>query len=323
MYINLSETIAAIAASHDKYSLDKQPVSLYEPRNYIMNMAGKKMRSLLCCLSYGLYKEDIDQVLDVAYIVELFHNFSLVHDDIMDDADVRRGVPSVHKKYDESTAILSGDVMLIEVYERLASLKDAIQYINSFNHVARLVCEGQAMDMDFEKRDDVTIAEYLTMIEYKTAVLLGLSLKLGAKHAGASPQDQERLYYFGVHAGVGFQLQDDYLDVYGDPKKFGKKVGGDIIQGKKTYLYLRAKELLGSKEKEDFTELYLSQTIGEAEKVKRVTKIFDELYIKNYCEEAKNAFFDLALSHMNMVSADNAKKIELIEFSRSLLDRDR
>ncbi len=323
MYIKLPETLSSINHVHDKNRVALTPLSLYEPRNYIMAMSGKKMRSLMTCLSYGLYKEDISSALELAYSIELFHNFTLVHDDIMDDADLRRGQPSVHKKFGSSSAILTGDVMLIEVYDRLLKLPDPASYITPFNEVARLVCEGQAMDMDFEVRDDVTITEYLKMIELKTAVLLGLCFRLGAKKAGAAAQDQDRLYSFGVNAGIGFQIQDDYLDVYGDPEKFGKKVGGDIIQGKKTYLYLRAVELLEGQARQDFITTYLSTELDPNEKVESVRSIFDSLYIPNYCEEAKEAFFDLALSHMTMVDVPQSKKEELIEFSRKLLNRDR
>lgn len=322
MYINLSETLASIQAIHEQNAIADRPSSLYEPRNYIMAMSGKKMRALLCCLSYGLYKVDVGEAMDLAYSLELFHNFTLVHDDIMDDADLRRGVPSVHKEFNTNAAILSGDVMLIEVYERLGKMSDSVGYINPLSKVAREVCEGQAMDMDFEERDDVTIAEYLEMIELKTAVLLGLCLRLGAKHGGASDFDQERLHGFGKSAGVGFQIQDDYLDVYGDPNKFGKKVGGDIIQGKKTYLYLRAIELLEGQAKTDFKSTYLSTDLEPDEKIKQVRSVFDELHIPHYCTEAKRAFFDLALSHMTMVSASADKKNQLVEWSKKLLDRD-
>ncbi len=322
MYINLSETLASIDTIHEQNAIADGPNSLYEPRNYIMAMSGKKMRSLLCCLAYGLYKDDISEVLDLAYSIELFHNFTLVHDDIMDAADLRRGVSAVHKEFNTNAAILSGDVMLIEVYDRLSQIEDPIGYIKALNKVARQVCEGQAIDMDFEQRDDVNITEYLEMIELKTAVLLGLCLRLGAKYGGASDFDQERLHGFGKSAGVGFQIQDDYLDVYGDPNKFGKKIGGDILQGKKTYLYLRAMELLEGDAKADFNTTYMSTELEEGEKIKRVRAVFDELHIPHYCTEAKNAFFDLAFSHMTMVSASTEKKDQLIEWSKTLLNRE-
>jgi geranylgeranyl diphosphate synthase, type II len=323
MYINISEAFDVIDQFHKDNNELKYPQRLYAPRNYIMSMEGKKMRSLLCLLGYGLYKDDYHKALPLAYILELFHNFTLVHDDIMDDASLRRGVPTVHVKYDSSSAILTGDVMLIEVYDRLCKLNldDLSSYMSLFNTMAREVCEGQSMDMDFENREDVSIEEYLKMIELKTSVLIGLSLRFGSKYAGASAEDEYHLYQFGVNAGIGFQLQDDLLDVYGDPAIFGKKVGGDIIQGKKTYLYLRALDLLSDEEKLNFVELYTSQGTSEMTKVSKVTEAFDQLYIRNYCEEAKQAFFDLALTHLKCVNVSESKKSELIDFSKSLLHR--
>ena len=181
--------------------------------------------------------------------------------------------------------------------------------------------EGQSMDMDFESRKDVTIEEYLKMIELKTSVLIGLSLRFGSKYAGASSEDEYHLYQFGVNAGIGFQLQDDLLDVYGDPAVFGKKVGGDIIQGKKTYLYLRALELLSDAEKINFIEAYADQSTSEISKVSKITEVFNQLYIRTYCEEAKQAFFDLALTHLKCVNVSESKKSELIDFSKALLHR--
>lgn len=325
MYINISEALDAIETLHNNNTLNRLPEGLYQPRDYIMAMPGKKMRSLLCLMCYALYKEDYGPCLDLAYVIELFHNFTLVHDDIMDDAPLRRGMPAVHMKYSTSSAILSGDMMLIEAYDRLCQLPidDAVDYIKLFNVMGREVCEGQAMDMEFEVRQDVTIEEYIKMIELKTAVLLGLSLRIGAKYAGASVSDQEHLYHFGVNAGIGFQLQDDLLDVYGDPEKFGKRVGGDILQAKKSYLYLRATTLLEGDAKKNFISLYNDVSLKEASKVKDVRNIYDELYVSHYCEEAKSAFFDLALSHMKVVSAEESKKQELIDFAITLLNRDR
>lgn len=324
MYINISEALKAIETLHQKNTELRSPVRLYQPRNYIMSMPGKKMRSLLCLMGYGLYKEDYVDCLDLAYVVELFHNFTLVHDDIMDEATLRRGLPAVHIKYDQSSAILSGDLMLIEAYDRLCQLPldKPMEYLNLFNIMGREVCEGQSLDMEFETRDDVTIEEYLKMIELKTAVLLGLSLRIGAKYAGASPTDERHLYHFGVNAGIGFQLQDDLLDIYGDPEKFGKKSGGDIIQGKKSYLYLRAMSLLSDDAKEDFRNIYAQSNIDPDEKIMEVKQIYDELHVLHYCQEAKQAYFDLAVSHINAVSAPQVHKDSLVEFSKSLLHRE-
>jgi len=266
----------------------------------------------------------MSEALDVAYALELFHNFTLVHDDIMDDADIRRGLPSVYAKYGTNEAILAGDVMLIEVYDRLLHIDthDQIAMMKAFTQTAREVCEGQSMDMAFETREDVTIAEYLNMIELKTAVLLGLALKLGAMHGGASANDQQHLYKFASNAGIAFQLQDDYLDVYGDPEKFGKKVGGDIIQGKKTYLYLRALDLLEGQPSKDFQKLYASRTDGNNSKVEQVRAVFDELFIPHYCTEVKDAYYALAKSHLDAVSIDDATKEDLLAFAKQLMNRE-
>ena len=323
MPLNISQAQDLLSSHNDNNYIRAEPRGLYDPRDYIMSMGGKKLRSLFCLLGYQLYKEDISQALDAAYCIELFHNFSLVHDDIMDEADLRRGQPAVHIKYGNNAAILSGDVMLIEVYQRLTKLNvsNKIQVIDLFSQVAREVCEGQSMDMAFETSDDVSIKDYLEMIRLKTAVLLGLSLRVGALFAGASDSDQKHLNQFAVNAGVAFQLQDDYLDVYGDPEKFGKKVGGDIIQGKKTYLYLRAVQLLAEQERKDFIQFYSSVEQEPFAKVERVRSIFNELYIPHYCEEVKAAFFDLAKSHLDAVKLPKDKREELQGFALKLMNR--
>ena len=323
MTLNISQAHDLLDIHHKKNIIDSAPAELYEPRNYIMSLGGKRLRSVLCLLGYSLYQDDLAQASDLAYAIELFHNFTLVHDDIMDDADLRRGSAAVHKKYDENTAILSGDVMLVEVYDRLTSLgaPNTLEIIRFFTQTAREVCEGQSYDMTFETSDTVEIEDYLKMIELKTAVLLGGALKLGAMLAQAPADDLYHLYNFGLNAGISFQLQDDYLDVYGDPSAFGKKVGGDIIQGKKTYLYLRALNLLNANDRPHFIELYQNSDMESSEKVKRVRGVFDELYISNYCEEAKNSFFELAESHLKQVQIADEEKDNLREFARKLLDR--
>lgn len=323
MALNISYAIDLIGESHLKNEYKLPPKELYEPRNYIMRHGGKRMRSILCLIGYGLYQEDVESAIDLAYAIELFHNFTLVHDDIMDDAPTRRGKPSVHMAYDIPTAILSGDAMLIEVYERLANLNHPapLEFIKVMSQTAKEVCEGQSYDMSYENRDNVSIADYLQMIELKTAVLLGASIELGAKLAGANDKDQEHLRKYAISSGVAFQLQDDYLDVYGDPALFGKKVGGDIIQGKKTYLYLRALDLMEGSDKVHFTGLYANTDLDESEKIARVTNIFNELFIPNYCDEAKKAYYDLALSHLAMTSLSEEDRSELAGFSLKLMNR--
>ena len=323
MILNISQALEVIRKSDEKNINRREPSALFEPRNYIMSLGGKRMRSIFCLMGYSLYKDDYNTAADLAYAIELFHNFTLVHDDIMDDATLRRGKATVHEKYDVNSAILSGDVMLVEVYERLCRLDTphALEIIGLFSETAREVCEGQSMDMVFEETKDVSIEEYLKMIELKTAVLLGASLRLGALLGGASANDQEHLYRFGTHAGVSFQIQDDYLDVYGDPETFGKKVGGDIIQGKKTYLYLRAMNMLEGPEREAFHQLYTSESEDEEDKVLRVRNVFDELFIANYCHEAKDAFFQLALSHLSQVDISEEQRGNLQAFAEKLKDR--
>jgi len=324
MPINISQAADLIAVSHTNNHEGKEPKGLYEPRNYIMSHGGKRMRSILCLIGYGFYKADQAEALDLAYAIELFHNFTLVHDDIMDEAPTRRGRPSVHTEYSIPSAILTGDAMLIEVYERLGNLDYAnpLEMVMILSGVAREVCEGQSMDMDFETREDVSIAEYLKMIELKTAVLLGAAIEMGAKLAGASQKDQEHLRKYATNSGISFQIQDDYLDVYGDPEVFGKKVGGDIIQGKKTYLYLRALDLLEAEDKEGLRQLYNRADLDEAEKVTRVRAIFDELFLPNYCEEVKKAYHDLAASHLAQTSLTTEQKEDLSNFSLQLMNRD-
>ncbi len=323
MPINISYALELIGKSHEKNEVSTPPAALYDPRNYVMRQGGKRMRSLLCLIGYGLYKDDLEQALDLAYAVELFHNFTLVHDDIMDEAPTRRGQPAVHAAYDTSSAILTGDVMLIEVYKRLAQLNyhAPLEMIQIMNTAAKEVCEGQSYDMTFEKKDDVSLPDYLEMIELKTAVLLGAAIEMGAKLAGASEVDQVHLRKYAINSGVSFQLQDDFLDVYGDPEKFGKKVGGDIIQGKKTYLYLRALALMEESDRVGLKDLYTSTSIEEEDKVARVRAIFDELFIPNYCDEAKKAFHDLSLSHLEMTSLSEETKKELADFSLKLMNR--
>jgi len=320
MSIDLVRAQEALQAHYSQNQSTLTPTQLYDPRNYIMGMDGKRLRAIFCLIGYSLYRPDWERALDLAYAIDLFHNFTLVHDDIMDDGTLRRGQETVHLKYGTNAAILTGDVMLIEVYERILSIPHPARHeiAQFFTKIARDVCNGQSMDMSFETADEVTIQDYLKMIELKTAVLLGGALAMGAMLADASTKDCEHLYRFGANAGVSFQIQDDYLDVYGDPTTFGKKVGGDIIQGKKTYLYLRAILLLED-EAAPFKKLYTSTGIDD--KIDRVRAVFDELYLSNYCTEAKEGFFQLASSHLNEVNVDPAEKESLLTFARGLMDR--
>jgi len=306
----------------DTTNLGDQPKALYEPIEYIMSSGGKRIRAFLTLLGYNGYADDVKTALPLAYATELFHNFTLVHDDIMDEAPIRRGVPSVHIKYDRDSAILSGDAMHAHVTRIMSESEgdNVLKIINRFSDTAILVCEGQSEDMTFESRDEVTIPEYLSMIEMKTAVLIGFALESGALLAGAEVNHAHHLYLFGKNAGIAFQLQDDYLDLYGDSFKVGKQKCGDIIQKKKNYFYVKAIDLLEGEAKSDFINLYNSDMATD-ERVSKVLKVYDELYLKNYLAESKQAFMDLAFSHLEASGYRVEKRDDLKKMAVSLADR--
>lgn len=274
---------------------------------------------------YELFDENIDYALPAAYAIELFHNFSLVHDDIMDEANLRRGKPTVHYKYNVNTGILSGDVMLIYTYKFLMELEgnpNLNKILHVFNQVAIEVCEGQQLDMNFETRDDVHLAEYMLMIGMKTAALLAGALKIGALAANASDEDAEHAYQFGRKVGLAFQLQDDLLDSFGDPAKFGKKVGGDIIQNKKTYLVLRSLELADEPTQKRLIELLANQTMPEMEKVESVKSIFKQLNIPEQTSLLKNKYQEEALAHLAQLKVADEKKNKLRNLANEMLGRE-
>lgn len=301
----------------------KQPNSLYEPIRYIMGLGGKRMRPLLTVLAYSLYKDDIKNAVPYAAAVEAFHNFTLMHDDIMDKAPLRRGNATVHKKWNVNTAILSGDVMLVKVYEMFLSLEgDKLKKVlKAFNECAAEVCEGQQWDMEFETISSVKESQYISMIRQKTAVLLGFSLELGAILADAPEEDQKALRDFGVNIGIGFQLKDDLLDAYGDPKKFGKQVGGDIIANKKTYLLIKALEKVKGKQKQDLSALLSAKKFNKQKKVKAVKAVYDSLSIPALTEKKLNTFFENGFSSLELLHADLTKKQHLVAFARELIRR--
>jgi geranylgeranyl diphosphate synthase type II len=303
----------------------EEPQALYEPANYIMQMGGKRLRPLLTLLAYRLFDEDVSQALPAALSVEVFHNFSLVHDDIMDAAEVRRGQTCVHRKYGINNAILTGDVMLIHAYEllqktpRQSAINDMVKVLGK---VAIKVCEGQQYDVDFEQQSDVSLEQYLLMIEMKTAVLLAGSLQLGALAAGADPENQHRLSEFGRLTGIAFQLQDDYLDTFGDPEKFGKRPGGDIIQNKKTALIIKALALADPATRQRLQFLY-QQTDGDQEaKVAEVIAIFRQLGIPEYIKTLRNEYQQQAYAHLEAVEGHHSAKEELFGLAESLLVRE-
>ena len=303
----------------------KEPEELYTPINYIMGLGGKRLRPILVLLAYEMFDSQVKKALPIAYAVEIFHNFSLVHDDIMDEAPLRRGKASVHHKYGLSAGILSGDVMLIYAYEYLLKIGDNAsvkQLIEVFNRISIAVCEGQQMDMNFESRDDVTIPEYLKMIELKTAELMSGSLEMGAIAAGASLEDTRNLAQFGRNIGIAFQLQDDILDTFGDPSKFGKKVGGDISQNKKTYLLLKAQELADAKTKALLEGYMQDTTVEEAKKIREVTAIFQDLEIPMHAKLLKAHYREEALKNLSEVQLPGKMKQQLLSLTDSFIDRE-
>lgn len=309
--------LAVIEKAIADIPLGTKPKSLYEPIRYIMGLGGKRLRPLLTILSYSMYRDDVHNILKYAAAVEAFHNFTLMHDDIMDKAPLRRGKPTVHEKYNSSTAILSGDVMLVKVYDMFLSLPgDQLkEVLTLFNKTASEVCEGQQMDMDFEAMKKVSEKQYLEMIRLKTAVLLGFSLELGAILAGAPEKDRKALYEFGVNIGVGFQLMDDLLDVYADQKKFGKAVGGDIVSNKKTYLLIKALE----RKKPELDKWLSAKKFDKKKKVAAVTKIYDSLKIQELTQRKADQYFEEGYRCLDRI--DNTTKGMLIGFAESLAAR--
>lgn len=303
----------------------KEPTALYEPFRYIMNMGGKRMRPVMALLACQLFEADVRAALPAAFSVEVFHNFSLVHDDIMDAAAIRRGQPTVHTKYGLNSGILSGDVMLIYAYHELqkSARQEAIgDLVNTLSNVAIQVCEGQQYDIDFETRQDVTLDEYLLMIEMKTAALLAGSLKMGAIAAGATATDQMHLSEFGRLTGIAFQIQDDYLDTFGDPQKVGKRPGGDIVQNKKTCLYIKALELANDPERAQLLNWFAGPATNEEEKVEAVTTIFSKLGIPDYIKTLRNEYQQKAYEHLRLVNASEEGKALLFGLAESLLVRE-
>ncbi|MEM6684673.1 MAG: polyprenyl synthetase family protein [Bacteroidota bacterium] len=300
-----------------------EPKNLYEPIVYILQLGGKRLRPVLTLMTAEIFGVSYKKALDAALAVEVFHNFSLVHDDIMDQAPLRRGKKTVHEKWDLNTGILSGDAMLILAYQLFENYngKTFRALAKLFSKTAIEVCEGQQYDVDFEDRNDVTIPEYLKMIEYKTAVLVGAAMKMGAIVAESSEQDAEGIYNFGRYLGVAFQLQDDYLDAYGDPETFGKQVGGDIIENKKTYLYLKALENSTEADKEKLLHLYSEKSEDAAEKVATVKAIFNKADIPNIMKAAISDYTEKAFTTLHTLNMGDKEKQLLKAFGEYLMNR--
>ena len=307
-----------------EHPFQQEPTELYEPINYILNVGGKRLRPALVLMSCNLFCDDIEKALAPAHAIEIFHNFTLVHDDIMDEAPLRRGQPTIHTKYDTNIAILSGDVMLVYAYEYLLQVPGNViaKVIKAFNRFAIAVCEGQQFDVNFETRNDVSIAEYIRMIELKTAALIAGALEIGAYVGGATDEDAFHIAEFGRNVGIAFQLQDDILDTFGDPEKFGKKVGGDIAQNKKTYLVLKCLQLADEVTALKLGELLSSKPENEKLKIKTVTEIFNNLNVRKYATAEKAKYLDKAYHHLNSIKISEVKKEVLKSFAKMLVDRE-
>lgn len=301
----------------------KEPRNLYEPIHYILGLGGKRIRPVLTLMSAEIFGASYKKALSAALAVEVFHNFSLVHDDIMDDAPLRRGSVTVHEKWDTNTAILSGDAMLILAYQYFEYYKPVIfrKLAKLFSKTALQVCEGQQMDVDFEVRQDVTIPEYMKMIEYKTAVLIAAAMKMGAIIAETPKKNGNLIYDFGLNLGLAFQLQDDYLDAFGDPKTFGKQLGGDIIENKKTYLYLKAMEFAGEADKQKLADLFSTQLEDNSAKITQAKAIFVNSGAATATQKAIEEYTFKAFETLEKMSIGDKEKQILRSFGENLMER--
>ena len=307
----------------ESQSINKEPKNLYEPIEYILRLGGKRMRPVLTLMASEVFDTDYKAALPAAMAVEVFHNFSLVHDDIMDDAPLRRGQETVHEKWDLNTGILSGDAMLILAYQYFEQYEPVIfrDLAKLFSKTALEVCEGQQWDVDFERRNDVSIPEYLKMIEYKTAVLVAAAMKMGAIVAKTSAKEAELIYDFGLNLGLAFQLQDDFLDAFGDPKTFGKQVGGDIIENKKTYLYLKAREFSSVEKASELQELFSLQLEDNTEKIETAKSIFNQSGASKATQEAIEMYTLKAFETLEKMDINTEKKDILRAFGKNLMGR--
>jgi geranylgeranyl diphosphate synthase, type II len=313
-----------ISSELDQINWNKEPRGLYEPIGYVLSMGGKRIRPVLSLMACNLFSDDVQPAVNSAIGLEIFHNFTLLHDDIMDKADVRRGQPTVHKKWDDNTAILSGDVMQISAYQFMTQTpaNQLKRSLDLFSQTAAEICEGQQYDVEFEHRDKVEADEYLEMIRLKTAVLLGASLQIGAWIGGAGEEDAKLLYDFGINIGLAFQLKDDLLDVYGDEATFGKKIGGDILCNKKTYMLIHAlKKAEGEEAVELQSWLDVSDTNRADDKIFAVTSLYNKLGVKQICEDKMQFFYSKAVANLDKVSVLENKKQELRKIADKLMFR--
>ena len=309
----------------DSLPYDRKPESLYEPVKYVLSLGGKRIRPMLMLMSYALYKDDVERILPQAIGLETYHNYTLLHDDLMDNADVRRGMPTVHRKWDANTAILSGDSMLVLAYQRMqeCSAEKLPAVLEVFTTTALEIGEGQQYDMEFETRDDVREEEYIEMIRLKTSVLLACAMKIGALMADAPQEDIDNLYRFGEQMGLAFQLQDDYLDVYGDPMVFGKAIGGDIVSNKKTYMLINAINKAQGEDRETLMRWIEAKEFDRNEKVKAVTAVYDRLGIGDLAKAKMEEYYAEALAALDRVAVEESRKSTLRDYAAMMMKREK
>lgn len=321
---SINELQVILKKTFDSISFPQEPSNLYDPIKYTLNLAGKRIRPLLVLMGCDLFHGNVVSAGSAAIAIELFHNFTLLHDDIMDRAPLRRGKETVYKKWNTNVAILSGDTMFALACEYLSRSDRNVlpQALSEFTSTARMVCEGQQYDMNFEKRNEVGIGEYSEMIRLKTAVLIGCSLKLGAILAKAPSSDTDKIYSFGENIGMAFQLQDDLLDTFGDEQKFGKEIGGDILSGKKTFLLLKAMEAGNNKERSELDLCFSDPLIRDEEKIVRVKNIYQTLNIREITLQEIEKYFSAAMQWFEMIDADGKSKQVLASFANGLLKRE-
>ena len=320
---SIEELQGIISRAIEELDLPLEPSELYSPIRYLLGIGGKHLRPILVLMTADMYQFDLTKVMPQALGVELFHNFTLMHDDIMDEAPIRRGKTTVHEKWNANVAILSGDVLFVKAYQLIVQVESRFlgNIVELFNKTAIEVCEGQQLDMNFETQVDVSMTSYLKMIRFKTAVLLACSLKIGALVADASDEDQENLYHFGIHIGIAFQLMDDILDVYGDQKDFGKQVAGDILSNKKTCLYISAYEKANIDQRKVLDYYFSHQDFEPKQKVLEVIKVYDAIGVKALCLEMMSENHVLALRYLNAVSVSQDRKSILFKFIEILMLR--
>ena len=321
--ITADEILKLVNDYLDKMPYDRKPASLYDPIRYVLSMGGKRIRPVLMLLAYNMFKDDPETILMPACALETYHNYTLLHDDLMDNADLRRGHMTVHKKWNANTAILSGDSMLVLAYQRMAQCEPAKmpQVLGVFTETALEIGEGQQYDMDFENRDDVKEEEYIEMIRLKTSVLLACALKIGAILAGASAEDADNLYRFGEKIGLAFQLQDDYLDVYGDTSVFGKAIGGDITSNKKTYMLINAFNRANPDQRKELERWVTVKDFCREEKIAAVTRLYNEIGIDRLAQDKIAQYFDESREYLAAVSLPEERKVELTAYAQRMMKR--